>query len=487
MRITGAIASLLVLPLLAFACEKDDAGAGSDAGTPGFGPVSDAADDPNCVNLCKQQVFCPDAVTTLSGSVKDPSGRYPVYNAIVYIPNAPTSPIVSGPSCDRCGSVSGDPLVATITNAHGRFVLKDVPAGEDIPLVVQVGKWRRQLVVPKIIGCAVTPLTDIRLPRNHCEGDIPRIALATGGEDTMECWLRKVGLDDSEFTTEAGPGRIHLYAGSGTERTTAFDTAHGGQTLTDAEALWSDPARLSLYDLVLLSCEGEPFPAKKPPAALAAMKAFTSSGGRVLASHWHRYWWSTQGAPPSPFASFATWNDRVDPPADLDGTIDLSLPKGKAMRFWLEDKAVDAVDSTGHLSMKSAHHTVDAVDQTRAIPWVTFENANAIGQAGVALLSANMPSDAPEDQHCGRVAYTALHASASDVPGPPWPMGCALQEMTPEERALEFLLFDVASCVLSDRTAPAPPHASTAPPEGGRDDSGPVAVQTPVTRGPCDD
>ena len=495
---------LLVLVLMGFAAvsrgcgSTSDAGAGDDGGPNGFVPLDASTFAPDCVNLCRQQVICIDGTTALTGVVMDPAGKRPVYNAQVYVPNASVPALSAGVSCDRCGSAPGKPLVSALTDAAGHFELKDVPAGKNIPLVVQIGKWRKQLVVPEVVACMQTSLSNIPLPRSKCEGDIPQMALTTGGDDTLECFLRKVGLDDAEFTTDTGAGRVHLYAGSGVQVTTAFDATKGGQAFTTAQTLWSDQTKLSRYDAVFLSCEGQLFPSTKPPAALSALKAYATAGGRVLASHWHRYWFDTRGRDadggvaedagpePSPFPPFATWNDRADPSGAVTGAIDTTLPKGAAMRFWLGDPTVAALDSLGMVPLASAHDNVDAVDATKATAWTTFANPSIGGQKAIALLSANMPTDAPAAQQCGRVTYGAIHSSTTDVPGAPWPGECLSKDMTEEEKALEFLLFDLASCIAADGATPVPPPSTTTPcTKCSLGDVATATPQTAITVSPC--
>src|SRR5262249_51197297 len=160
-----------------------------------------------------------------------------------------------GPACESCATLSGDPIASALTDSKGQFKLDNVPVGTDIPLVIQVGKWRRDVKIPSVAACMDTPLADnniTRLPRNQSEGNVPRIALTTGGADALECLLRKIGIDDREFTPESGTGRVNLYAGTMGSRAYA-PTMNGGAALTTATALWNDAATLKPYDIVLLS------------------------------------------------------------------------------------------------------------------------------------------------------------------------------------------------------------------------------------------
>ncbi len=91
-----------------------------------------------------------------------------------------------------------------------------MPVGANIPLVIQLGRWRRQITITTT-ACVDTALTadQTRLPRTKAEGDIPHMALVSGDVDALECVLRKIGIDDSEFTNPSGTGRIHLFQGNG--------------------------------------------------------------------------------------------------------------------------------------------------------------------------------------------------------------------------------------------------------------------------------
>ena len=239
-----------LLVLAAVGCGNHDGG--------GKGNPDAAPDAPACEGIgCKQVVCAGGGTTSISGTVYAPNGTLPIYNANVYVPLHTVGPITTGATCDRCAQLSGDPLVRTTTDEQGRFTLTNVPATTDVPVVIQVGKWRRQITIPAVPECTDTAVNAgmTRLPKNKTEGDIPRMALATGEADALECMLRKIGVEDSEITSSTGTGRVHLFQGGG--GTGRFDAARGGGNFAPATALWSSEAALSAYDVVFLSCEGE--------------------------------------------------------------------------------------------------------------------------------------------------------------------------------------------------------------------------------------
>ncbi len=437
----------------------DDGGGGG-----GDGPIFNTGDagegSKPCTGLCLNQVQCAGgAKTTISGTVWDPGGNVKLYNVVVYVPNAPVGAITNGATCDKCGSsLSGDPLVATLTDANGHFSLENVPVVDNMPVVIQVGKWRRQIVIPHVASCVDTPVPDknqTRLPKNATEGDIPLIALTTGGADTLECLLgkNKIGLDDSVFSAAGGPGRVHLYAGSahggGSQVTTKFTPAMaGGASFASATPFWSDAANLQKYDIVLLSCEGAQNTNTKPAAALDALKAYTSGGGRVFASHWHNYWFTQR------FVTTGTWNDRNDPTDPSTGTIDVSFPKGVALKDWLVNNPTPPTPSpAGKVTITQPRHNLDAVATGIAQQWITVPDS----PTAVEYMSFNTPLGVPEDQQCGRMVYSDLHVASSDAPGPDYPSGCTSVGLSEQEKVLEFMLFDLSACISNDSVPPPPP------------------------------
>jgi hypothetical protein len=406
----------------------------------------------NCqAGACKVTPCANGGTTSVSGVIYDPAGALPLYNVIVYVPNEPLTPITTGAMCEQCGTVSGRPITTALTNTRGEFRLANVPVTNDIPLVIQIGKWRRQITIPNVASCADTPLMDrnqTRLPRSMAEGHLPRMALTTGGADALECLLRKIGIADTEFTPEAGAGRVNFYSAvNGAPRYNT--TLNGGAMFTPATTLWDSAANLRGYDMVLLSCEGTENPTNKSMAARAALQEYANVGGRVFASHWHNYWLEFG---PTPWPTVGMWNHASDPPNPFTADIDQTFPKGKALAEWLVN--VGSAAPLGQLIIREAKHTLDASNPAVSQRWVYSNNP-----VSTQYLSFNTPMGAPEAMQCGRVVFSDIHVSSGDTStrNTQYPNGCTTMGLTDQEKALVFMLFDLSSCVIDDKKPPQPP------------------------------
>ena len=155
--------------------------------------------------------------TQVTGKVYDPAGKNPIYNVLVYVPNSTVTALTDGVSCAPCSAGSGSPIVSALTDYAGTFTLKGVPTGTNIPIVVQSGKWRRQLTIPTVTKCvsnSTASLTGsdglplIRFPKNRSEGDIPRIAFVSGSADPFQCVISKMGMDVSAASSEVGVSTV---------------------------------------------------------------------------------------------------------------------------------------------------------------------------------------------------------------------------------------------------------------------------------------
>jgi hypothetical protein len=437
--------------------QEGDGGSGTDGGN-------------GCVGLeCQQQACTGGGSTVLTGKVYTPRGDLPLYGAIVYVPNGTVTSFTPGVSCDRCAAASGNPLVTTTTRPDGTFRLENVPAGEDIPLVIQLGRWRRQVTIPSVPACAETALTDVgltRLPRNQGEGDIPQMAIATGRADPFECLLRKVGLDDAEFTPPDGSGRVHYY------RARLGIDLDGGAPRADA--LWSDLQTLKQYDVVILPCEATDSNARDPSGssnddptypiktqtAKQNLVDYTSAGGRVFATHFSYVW--LDPARGGRFDPVATWTNREDPVTPytnpFDVWADTTFQKGDAFADWLVH--VGASSTKGALTLRETRHNVDAVLTPQAQRWLHGVNTRASDQPIVTHFTFNTPvsalgADAGAPDQCGRVVFSSFHVSANalhsgNTAPTTFPAICKDEPPSEQERALIFMLFDLSACVQRD-------------------------------------
>ncbi len=467
-------------------------GSGSSSGGGGSGssgggtfvppPVVDSSAPAGCTGLgCSVPAGC---TTTLSGTVYDPAGANPLPNVVIFIPTDPAgtlSPVKQGTnSCNTCDVSIGNYVTATTSKEDGTFTLKGVPAAKHVPLVVQIGKWRREVFLTEVKGCTanVVPGSSLtRLPANRSEGDIPQMALVTGGADNLGCFLTGIGLDPKEYSVPHAGGRLDIYAGQG-RGGTAPGLSNGGTagdcSTDNPNCVWNSKANLEAYDIVLLACEGDTFdPAEstrgttnKTPTSKQALHDWLDEGGKVFATHFHYTWF--KNSPATDFQNVATWLGNSSGSDNGNYAIDTSFPKGVLFNQWLG--TVGALVG-GQIALTSVAESVSAVSKN-AQRWIYNPNMDKqqMQPAGdakyISFLTpiGGIPIKQVEageatDQYCGKAVFSDLHAGGS--PMGDIPMACAGPPLSDQLKALEFLFFDLSACVSDDSLPPPPPPQPT--------------------------
>jgi hypothetical protein len=494
-----------------------------------------------------QVATCSSGSTTITGTVYDPAGNNPLYNVMVYVPNAALPAIEHGPSCDQCAADPvtqyGDPITAAITGTDGSFTLTNAPDGTNIPLVMQIGKWRRRITIPTVAKCGTTTLdTSVsRLPRNKSDGldvSLPVMAVAAGGAhgwaydftvtERLQCLLRRMGVSDSEFTLPTGIGSVRMYNhfssagcnvlattwdGAACSSTPSADTCNQiagvSGTYPDARtSLWNSATNLNQYDMIFLNCPGDAnadlhgYPSH--PGDTDRMKDYVDRGGRVFAEHyawgWVRSRTSTSGNYTSAFGDVANWyvDDNGNPrsnwindpdPSNVwrTATIDTSFARGAALASWLTNVLTPA-QPYGQVNISAwVRETIKSQINPPGQRWMYEPQSSP---AYIHFLTFNTPVGASAANQCGRFVFTGMHVSdridpKDAFPSDPtfnatmtnpagaktdsmlyheFPTCCANRTaLSPQEKILEFMIFDLSSCI-STNGGDTPPIATPPPP-----------------------
>jgi hypothetical protein len=431
------------------------------------------------------------AQTTLTGKVYDPAGKNPIENVVVFVPNdVSTLPTITPGTntCSTCDTPVGDYVTATLTDNTGSFTLKGVPTGKNLPVVIQIGKWRRILSVASIPDCKTTAVPSsgtgqFRLPKNRQEGTLPQMALLTGGLDDLGCFLTKVGIDPAEYSAPHAGGRLDIYQGLGLGGVPApgLSSGQAGNCTNTSCPLWSNKASLESYDIVFLACEGDTFDpddtggdagtglggllgggaANVTKAGKQALHDWLDEGGKVFATHFH-YTWFKNG--PADFQGVANWlGYSLGTGTCNNCTLDTTLQSGKDLKAWLT--SVGALTGGG-INLTGVADSVSTINTMETSRWI-YGNSGVGGAMDTKYLSfetpiGGVPVDAGEatgKKYCGKAVFTDLHAGGA--PSGAVPAMCKTADLDAQEKALEFLIFNLASCVADEsmpmKIPPPPP------------------------------
>jgi hypothetical protein len=408
-----------------------------------------------CIGAACQQTCSGSGTTSITGTVYAPNGTDPIPNVTVYIPTVTPDPLPLGLTCPMVGAApSGAPLMGTETDVKGNFELDNVPVGS-VPLVILAGKWRRQFTV-QTTACITNALPStpynsatnpvmpfVSMPQNQLQGDIPKIAIATGAVDQVECVLRKVGISDSEFTDPTGSGRINLYLGSSTP-TKSSGPGSGIDLSTPTQAsLMENSSLLSAYDVLMLPCQGAAAGNVEAGAMgateLANFINFANDGGRVYASHLS-YAWLFQN---SPFDSVVNWDVGQASLPSGTATVDTSFTGGQTLSTWLQEVGATSPATPGQMALDTLRVDTKGVNApTRS--WLTLNNSSYNNPVMQFVFDTPVAPAGQTVNQCGRVLFNEYHVEGNtSSPAQPFPTECVPGAMTAQEKLLEYMLFEL--------------------------------------------
>lgn len=424
----------------------------------GFDTSTPAGQTPDiCQGIECDVVACPPgAETTVSGVVYAPNGTLPLSGATVYVANGSPPDLHAGASCETCSALLPErPITIATSGADGAFQLRGVPIGTDIPIVIQVGKWRRTITVPKVEACVdhALPAQSTRLPRNRTEGSMPRIALTTGACDDVGCLLPKLGIDPSEIgvSTDGDARRVHVYRG-------AMNPADAPKGALASSTLWASEASLSAYDMLLLSCECGERLENKGAAANEAMTRYLDRGGRIFTTDYMYTWYrDTPSADLRRAISvLGGGHDGGHPVMVKGGDVG-----GRPLLEWLRATSTPSPALTeGQIELESVFDNLESVDPSRARVWASSSRPSAPSSPnGPRIVSVDFPIAEKPSNRCGRAVHIDGHvnqAVSGDRVGPDYPSSCA-STMNTGEATLAFFLFHLADCILPPVAKPGVP------------------------------
>ena len=349
-----------------------------------------------CLIACAPFALSQACTTSITGKVYSPNGPTtgdPIPNILVFVP-APGYPPptfsqgIAGGCAVQSTLVPAKLLVSTTTAFDGSFTLTSPDlAGTNVPIVIQAGKWRAQLVVPTVTACATTQFS-ASMPAATGPGvDLPHIAVVTGGADGIECIFHKIGIANSEFTDPSGSGSINLFEGAAVGGAVINPLASHIPSEAD---LVETPATLSLYDLVMFGCQGtaaDSIATRNTNGALNNLVDYANNGGRIFATHFGYVWLDNI----QPFASSANWSNAVSYQSannvTLPATIDTSYPEGAILSKWLQVVGASYNNIPGKIGLQNVRVNTSGVNSPPSQSWVTLDPApNGVNYPGTPVM-----------------------------------------------------------------------------------------------------
>ena len=387
---------------------------------------------------------CPAGTTTeIVGRVFAGNGTDPVPGAAVFIPVYSLPEIRPGTGCDLCNDIPLSVAGAT-TEFDGSFRLRGTAAGT-VPIVVRLGRFQR-VVTMDVIPCVENNITPdpgtsnkgVRLPRKSKELDtqdeIPRIAVISGDYDQVECVLKRIGVD-----------QIDMYNGRAAGSTSPPSIAQMG-------ALLGDETKLLSYNILIVNCTDNQYQTLLAlPAVKKNLEKFVRSGGRLYVTDW-AYDVIEQIPEFSPYLCFEPQTPPGAPMcmvgSESPAVADTRTSYGGASRVldrdmqnWLK-QFPSVINANNDVNIDYSFIVVNNASSSMTTPTKVWVQGPA-GKYGTRPLTVTF-----DYQSCGRVHFSTYNTEPDGTVNEAlrWPSNCKAN-FTPQERLLEYLFFNIASCV----------------------------------------
>ena len=443
MRRAYFVATISVAAALLGACVNNDQVWGTGDGGlqfDGYTPTGDAYVHPGL----PRPKCAANTQVTITGKVTAPNQADPVPGAAVYIPSNVPEDFPLEVRCEVCKQAgqTTNRWWTTTTAYNGSFTLKDVCPGS-YWLIMQNGRFRRAIKITVPTGGNMQiKAGESRLPRKNKEftihDTVPKIAVATGDYDKMECVLLKMGLDNSAY---------HLYEGAKLLKNKNLKTSFAD--------LVKNYNLLKTYNIVFINCTDNTFETQlKNSAVVQNLTNYVKAGGRLYITDWS-YDWMEQLPELAGYIDFEpgvsdgtpeTQNKAALGKGDIKVLADIKDP---ALAKWLGQFGGAIQNGKSQISHFLTQWVIMHKVSKDVKTWVTGVISSITGS-----ISGSRPLTVTFNyKNCGKALFSSYHTEGRDdelkaypAPAKPFPNYCTGQ-ISPQDRILEYLIFDIANCV----------------------------------------